>query len=349
MSSKPTRQEVRPLKTRHVFLDTEVYRRAGYNVRNSQFKVFGDYILAGKLVLHTTDITYAEVSRQIMELVSERAARLKKIAHDFQRMSQLSNAFPKLSEVDEKELGQSLWKAFLDVIINDFNANHILAQQIPVRRIFEKYFAGAAPFAKRGSKEFPDAFMVEALADFCAENSARMYVISGDAQLRSAAGSHPALIPLGSIDDLLASCAAESDIDLEPLVDQLFEHPGFDDQLFEVLSNEAPYLEGLYFGDLTDGSVKDIWLDEILAVDGYTLAAVDDIFVSLILDVPCVLQASVDYIYEDPDVEEGDAQYVTTATDSISGNVHLKVYLRIDTSTARFVEKELLTKRAIFQ
>ncbi|MBB2713973.1 PIN domain-containing protein [Rhizobium sophoriradicis] len=349
MSSKPTRQEVLPLRTRHVFLDTEVYRRAGYNVRNSQFKVFGDYILAGKLALHTTDITYAEVNRQIMELVSERAARLKKIARDFQRMSQLSSAIPKLPEIDDKELGHSLWKAFLDVIVNDFNSNHILAQQIPASRIFKKYFAGAAPFAERGSKEFPDAFMVEALANFCDENSAKMYVVSGDAQLRSAAGSHPALIPLSSIDDLLASCAAESDIDLEPLVDQLFDHPGFDDQLTEALLNEAPYLEGLYFGDLTDGSVKDIWIDEVLAVDGYTLAAIDDVFVSLILDVPCVLKASVDYIYEDPDVEEGDAQYVTTATDAISDHVHLKVYVRIDTSTGRFVEKELLTKRAIFQ
>ncbi|MBA9030940.1 PIN domain-containing protein [Rhizobium leguminosarum] len=347
--SKPTRQEVLPLKTRHVFLDTEVYRRAGYNVRNTQFKVLGDYILAGKLALHTTDITYAEVSRQIMELVSERAARLKKIAHDFQRMSQLSRAFPKLPEIDDGELGLSLWKAFLDVIVNDFNANHILAQKIPASRIFKKYFSGAAPFEKRGNKEFPDAFMIEALADFCDANSAKMYVISGDAQLRAAAGSHSALIPLGSIDDILASCAAESDIDLEPLVDQLFDHPGFDDQLSEVLSNEAPYLEGLYFGDLTDGSVKDIWLDEVLAVDGYTLAAIDEVFVSLILDVPCVLKASVAYIYEGPDGEEDDAQYVTTATGSISQHVYLKVYVRIDTSTGRFVEKELLTKRAIFQ
>jgi hypothetical protein len=169
--------------------------------------------------------------------------------------------------------------------------------RVPPRKIFEKYFAGTAPFSKRGSKEFPDAFVTEALADYCAKHQIKMYVVSGDVAFREAAAAHESLIPLVTINELLASCVAETDIDLEPIVDAIFSHPAFDDQLINALNENVPYLDGVYFGTFDDGEVRDIALDEVMAVDGYSLAAIDTDSISLIVDIPSVLRATVDYMY----------------------------------------------------
>lgn len=349
MTLKPTQQEVQPLKTRHVFFDTEVYRRAGFNLRNSQFKAFAGYVETGLLSLHTTDITLAEVKRQIGEKVSENVDKLTKIGKDFDRTSQFASDFPKLPDLDVVKLRHSMWRGFLDILFGELTANRILATEVPSRKIFERYFAGAEPFAKRDSKEFPDAFIVEALSAYCMINQVTMYVVSRDQPLRDAAASYASLIPLVSIDELLASSAAEANIDLEPLANAIFSNPTFDDQLTETLNDESGYLEGLYFGDLYDGSVRAIFVDEIQPVDGYSLAAIDDEHVSLILEVPCVLRASIDYLYVDLDIDESDGEYVTTANESVSKRAHLKLYVRIEKSTGQFKEKELLTKRVIFE
>ncbi|MBX5152589.1 DUF4935 domain-containing protein [Rhizobium lentis] len=349
MTTKPARQKAEPLRTRHVFFDTEVYRRAGFNVRNSQFSAFAKYVDAGRLSLHTTDITFAEVNRQITEDAADKVARLNKIGKDFGRISQFSGEIPKLPEIDQNALAQSMWRGVLDVLVNDFSANHIHAMNVPPRKIFDKYFAGKAPFEKRGSKEFPDAFIVEALAEYCSKYQIKMYVVSGDAAMRDAAGSQGALIPLVSIDELLAACAAEADVDLEPLAEALFGLPDFDEQLIQALNDESGYMEGIYFGTLDDGTISEIFVDEIKAIDGYTLAAIDDDSVSLILEMPCILRATVNYVYVDPDVPEEDGSYVTPASESSRAHVELKLYVRFDRATGKFLETELLTKRAIFE
>ncbi|TAW15060.1 hypothetical protein ELI25_03955 [Rhizobium ruizarguesonis] len=348
VNSKPTRQSAEPLKTRHVFFDTEVYRRAGFNVRNSQFTALKEYVEAGRISVHMTDITSAEVHRQIGEEVADKAGRLEKVSHSFRRFSQLTTDCPELPEIDKEALTQAIWRGFLDVVVSELSADNILAMQVSPRKIFEKYFAGAPPFSKRGSKEFPDAFVTEALADYCAKHQLKMYVVSGDIAFREAAAAHPSLIPLVTINELLASCVAEVDIDLEPIVDAIFSHPAFDDQLINALNEDVPYLDGVYFGTLDDGEVRDITLDEVMAVDGYSLAAIDTDTISLIVDVPCVLGATVDYMYFERDYTDEGPDYATAAAEHVTQHNTLKLYLRIDTDTGHFKETELLTKRAYF-
>lgn len=61
--TKPVRNPTEPLRTRHVFLDTEVYRRAGFNISNTPFALLATKIEDGRIILHTTDITLAEIQR----------------------------------------------------------------------------------------------------------------------------------------------------------------------------------------------------------------------------------------------------------------------------------------------
>jgi hypothetical protein len=46
-----------PLSTRHVFLDTQVYRELGHDPANPALVTLKEQIKAHRVVLHTTDIT----------------------------------------------------------------------------------------------------------------------------------------------------------------------------------------------------------------------------------------------------------------------------------------------------
>lgn len=66
-----------PLRTLHVFLDTQVYRRFGHNPESPPLVALRDHLDAGRLVLHTTDVTLAEVRRQLVEYVGETSTELR--------------------------------------------------------------------------------------------------------------------------------------------------------------------------------------------------------------------------------------------------------------------------------
>lgn len=61
--TKAVRNPTQPLRTRHLFLDTEVYRRAGFNISNTPFALLAKQIEEGCVALHVTDITLAEIHR----------------------------------------------------------------------------------------------------------------------------------------------------------------------------------------------------------------------------------------------------------------------------------------------
>jgi hypothetical protein len=66
------------LKTRHVFLDTEVYRRYGHNLDDKVLQTLLKQIKDDVCTLHTTDITLSEVRRQIGDMAAEVAQAVNK-------------------------------------------------------------------------------------------------------------------------------------------------------------------------------------------------------------------------------------------------------------------------------
>ena len=73
------------LETRNVFLDTEVFRSYRHNLNAKTMEVLGRYVEEGILVLHTTNVTLREVSRQLGAMESELTNRANKIAKDWAR------------------------------------------------------------------------------------------------------------------------------------------------------------------------------------------------------------------------------------------------------------------------
>jgi hypothetical protein len=348
--TKPLRNPTEPLRTRHVFLDTEVYRRAGFNISNTPFALLAKQIEDGRVVLHVTDITLAEIQRQLGESTLVMAAEAKRLLRDFNRIAQLTGeGNVTVRDVDGSTLAEKAWAGFVDVLVKRFRSHSVLALKVPARIVFDRYFAGSPPFDHRGSKEFPDAFVVEALARYCNSNEISMYVVSGDAALRRAAGEHDRLLPLETLEDVLAAATAEGGGDFEAIVDKIFAAPGFDEQLIEAIETELDFVDFVYYGSLSDVSVLGAKLDEIVSVDGYDVAAFDDTKIGLILHANSILVARLRYV-DETELRDKDDDITPTELETwVHTHARLKIYVSIDLRTLRFIETELLTRDAIVE
>src|SRR3982751_3479593 len=56
-----------PLRTREVFLDTQVYRSLGFDADKPSLEALKNHIREDRLALHITDITRGEIASQIHE------------------------------------------------------------------------------------------------------------------------------------------------------------------------------------------------------------------------------------------------------------------------------------------
>jgi hypothetical protein len=348
--AKPVRNPTEPLRTRHVFLDTEVYRRAAFNISNTPFALLAKQIEDGRVVLHTTDITLTEIHRQLKETAVAMAAEAKRLVRDFNRIAQLTGEDNvTVRDVDGSALGEKAWAGFVDVLVKRFRSHSVLALEVPARIVFDRYFDGRPPFDHRGSKEFPDAFIVEALARYCNSNEISMYVVSGDAALRKAAGEHDTLLPLETLEDVLAAATAEGGGDLEAIVDEIFAAPGFDEQLIEAIETDLDFVDFVYYGSLSDVSVLGAKLDEIVSVDGYDVAAFDDTKIGLILHANSILAARLRFVDETELRDEDDDVTPIELETWVHTHARLKIYVSIDLRTLRFMETELLTRDVIVE
>lgn len=117
--TKPVRNPTEPLRTRHVFLDTEVYRRARFNLSNTPFSLLAKQIESGRVVLHVTDITLAEIQRQLTRSTPLlMAAEAKRLARDFNRIAQLTGeGNVTVRDVDGRTLGEKAWAGFIDALV----------------------------------------------------------------------------------------------------------------------------------------------------------------------------------------------------------------------------------------
>lgn len=164
------------LLTHHVFLDTEVYRQLGHNPENPLLKTLAEQISARGLELHTTDITFAEIRRQLREFVGKAT---QAILTAKKQMGRWRHRHPEIvtqeiAEIDTECVSQAAFDKLCLAARTEWRATHHEAMKEPAEEIFKAYFQRFAPFAEQDSKEFPDAFVVKCLERWCVRNRERM-------------------------------------------------------------------------------------------------------------------------------------------------------------------------------
>ena len=145
--NKPVRPQ--PFETRHVFLDTQVYRRLHHNVANPALSTLARHIADRAVVLHITDITLLEIRRQIAEDVAAKARDLATIEKSFRRWRHTSKGLPEPASVDPAAIAADLFRLFAKTIDEDWAAIVHRAQDLPASTVFAASGSlTSAPFCK---------------------------------------------------------------------------------------------------------------------------------------------------------------------------------------------------------
>lgn len=335
----------KPLETRHVFLDTEVYHKLKHNPVNRALTLLAEHVCEHRIALHTTDITLAEIRRQISEEVEQTRLALAKIEKDLARWRHTDNAIgimPGLSGGTAEALFRAL-ASFLNV---ECRAQTHAAIAYSTADVFRDYFARKPPFDK-GDKEFPDAFMVKTLDAWCAAHGERMYVVTQDKAMQRYVEASPNLLLLTSIEELLAGARATSEPDgaAEAIAEALLGAPDFDDRLERAIYSHVDELIVDYAGDLPEGEVSDVGFEGVIQFLDYRIVAKTRTRLSLLMNIDTEINASVTYedrhlaTYDREDDQWIGAEWETT---EVRDSITLEMFVEIDIASGEFINSELL-------
>lgn len=350
-SSNEAHRPVEPLESRHVFLDTQVYRALGHNPANRALTLLKEQIDSHRVALHVTDITLLEVKRQIRERVLARHRELRSIEKDLAQWRVRAPKFAPKKEItfDADALAINLFDQFVAFLCKECDAVIHQALAVAPTKVFDAYFARRPPFDGEQNKEFPDGFAVEVLKQWCQEKGDRMHVVTEDKALTRAASSSDELLPLKSIHEVLSRAAANLGADGEQISDAVLNNPAFDYSFEEQLRPRVADMGFIYAGDFAEGEAYEGELLNIERVGNWSVVSLNDRRITLILDVNVSVKVEVQYedrhsaIYDREDDLWFGAEIAST---DIEDEIDIEVLVEIERETGIVSEAKLLTNEA---
>jgi hypothetical protein len=173
------------LLTGNVFIDTSEFYRLQFDVAGNILSRLATYAHQGWIHFYTTWVTRQEIRANVSELVKKANAARRNFQHQasiLKRLREYQTLFIDGNEVEETEkiLAQ------IDEYFKRVKAFEVSLRNVSSQAIFERYFMADPPFGPGKSKsEFPDAFVLQVLENWCKDNTASMYVVSGDLAMKA--------------------------------------------------------------------------------------------------------------------------------------------------------------------
>jgi hypothetical protein len=284
------------LLTRHVFLDTEVYRAHEHDLSSAPFRVLASLIEEDRVTLHITDITLEEAARHI----GEQAAEIERSASELRRKSERWNRrfpraeMPRIAELGAASLGKFAESSFNWRIRYEWNAQNHEALDCPPRVIFERYFGRKPPF-DQGKKEFPDAFVIEALANWCTKTGSTMYLVTADAAMQRAAIESQVLIPVHSLEALLKMAAEAETLELSASVEKVIDTDQFKEKIRHYVEEHIGWLGLIYSGDLPEGEILEAVVAGEPEIQKISVISASRDVVGVMVSITVPLEVTVQY------------------------------------------------------
>lgn len=338
-----------PLLTREVFLDTEVYRRYGLETNGPSITALLSHIADQRLELHFTDITLNEIRRQLVtdaEKMVDEVRRARRTLAKWQ--TRAPGALCRSNQrraLDATRIGNEAFETFRRGMA-PFNIHR--ASEHPAAAIFEAYFARRAPFDADGGKsvkEFPDAFAIAALGEWCTVENTLMYVVTSDKAMLRAAQAHEKLVPVAALEDLLQIVTVQHSPDVRDTVRVIMEAPEFEEQLGQAIDRCVDDMNVLYLGDLNDGEASNPARVGNPSVTDWTVISAFDKRYGVIID--CDVELRVQVTFDDWSMASYDSEDKvmiggTNDADEVEEEVNLRMFVQVD-ETFSITRAEILT------
>ena len=312
-----------------VFLDTQVYDAEAFNMESRYVAMLATHLEFGRLVLVTTDITKAEIRRRIDVTLAEEVSKLATLASGSRvlRSAHMIRPVALFEEVDRDEAQKNL-QSSVENYLRIHRAVVVEAMAQDARRVFDRYFAIAPPFGPKSKrKEFPDAFVVEALIEWFGNQQGQLCVVSGDTRFRDAFVGSDRIQTFSSLSCLLERVASE-DAAAEDLKEQILGYEAeIQDATREKFEGLSFYLE-CEWGDVeVRVTAMEVWEDPRLIYVGEP---------KVIAELRFKTEYTAHLSYDDSstgtyDREEGQRVFMEHVTEDVSKSIEL-----VATVTATF-------------
>lgn len=292
------KQSVGPA-TRHIFLDTEVFRSNRHDLNTEIMTVLGGYLADEVFVLHTTDVTLREVGRQIRTMESQLVKDHNKVVRDLTRWNNryfhAPHRLPVPDPLSEPAEPSKAFRDFERKLRHEWNAREHSAADLQIGPVLDRYFSGQAPFDEKNSKEFPDASALLALQEWCADADESIYVVSRDKAVQRAAKDLDHLVAIKSLDNLFPLVTAAQDHDIATNIWAAFDEPTLLETLQDTLSENIDGVRGRYDGERYEGDVLGMEIEGIEEIEDVTVLRVDEDWVSCLAHARLFVSAEVEY------------------------------------------------------
>lgn len=193
------------LQSRLVFIDTSAYEQKKFQFGFYELNKLEVMVTEKKIHLLITDVVRAEVESHMKKHAQNAVKALKKFHKEgsFLRAAEEATGGGLFENIEADAVLNEVGGRFRSLIDNGF-IEEISVAMVNPRQIFDSYFSSAPPFHREAKKsEFPDAFSLAAVDAFARERCSKVYIVSGDGDMKDVAAINDNFIHLESIDKLL--------------------------------------------------------------------------------------------------------------------------------------------------
>ena len=348
------------LETRNVFLDTEVFRSCDHNLNAELMWLFRCYMDDAVFEFHTTDVTLREVARQLLAREREVTARANSAANKLRRWNSRyrreQDRLPVPDLLSEPAEPGAAYREFERIVRHEWGASEHRAADLLAGPVIDRYFASEPPFDELNSKkEFPDAFALLALEDWCFRTEQRIYVVSKDQAVLRAAHASEHLIGVESLERLFSLVASAEGHDVAKVVLTAFEEPSSRlSELQQSLSQDIGSVGFVRGRGREVGEVLGVEIVEVEDIDDVTVLRVDQDRVVCVAHVGLLVSAEINYLdFSQPVWGRDDQRYsggisvVTHIEDRVQAYIFFEVAVDGEAVTllsAGFLSRDLFVR-----
>lgn len=288
-----------------VFIDTCIYRAENYYCEGNRISSFESLAKDGIISLISTEITKSEI---ISNLVNDAFFAFSQL---YKKLTVLRNFYDKSFFVKKNK--SVIFKEVQQIVKRHFSTTntHVIGYDYcgDVENVFQKYFLEERPFHEGEKKnEFPDAFVIDALENYCKRFKVKILVLTNDKDFLKYKSEN--IIIKNDYKSYLTSKLTEQSI-LNSIKDSLLSEKQdycnfIEEKIDKELSDENTYL-GLVNSEDVDITIERIHVD--IDVDNFSvIGKVNGLYqIEVNADVEFIVKLhflNLDYAYYDREDSE---------------------------------------------
>ncbi|MCA1437004.1 DUF4935 domain-containing protein [Bradyrhizobium sp. BRP20] len=322
------------LDTDVIFIDTETFVREKFDWNSLAFSRLKELVKAGHLRVLTTSITRREVVRKQQEALDNAAKSLKK--HEI-ILGHLGGSVA--TEAVNAPSAAAALEALFEKFLVEIKAREVLLRA-DLEELFEGYFAQTPPFSGGKKSEFPDAVVLTSLRKWGADHRTKVYVISGDPDMKAACGEGGDLIHIERLADVISMATVTKQVH-DDLLKFLAESEHLASSLSDELKGSKVKVTKLYGADNIDSVSGTVNAATDLRIIHLNVISQDqnvfecEIEVEICLDIEFTIEVGGRYGYEDYD-----PSYTLYEAEPVYQHLYPIVVVRFDSSSPKDAEIE---------